>query len=475
MVNKLILILAISLTLSAAEKINLSQKSMADLIIQKSFKVIEADLRYEQNKLAPYQTYSLYDWKWSLESGYEIDKTESLSLIGDYRFERYKTTAALSKSLITGTVLTLDASRISQKKDGDSFSTTTQAGSNQYTLDTWGFGFEQSLWGNSFGSADRLKIKSAENLYKSQTIIRSDELQNIVLDGLRLYWNAYVAQENFKESINSRDRYLKLVASIQKKSSLGYTAPGELNQVLAESESREQSVKNSSQEFLKQTENLITLLNLNPKTEITFEIPKGLPGIPAYEAKDPKATRTIQAQELKTEIAQDQMAEVKSKNSPNLSLIGKLSSTGLDETSTSSFNELTRGKNPKAYVGLKLSHSFGSDVQDMEYLNKKATAELEKAKLQRTINEFQDKQLQAYRKAQVSLQLVESIKKQKDYREKALNELNRSYTQGRTDIRNLIEAMNNYFSMEVAYSRAVGDYFIAINEYIALRDELIKD
>lgn len=474
MVKKAIL-LVFFLQCASAEKINLTQKVMADLVVQKSFKVIETDLKYEQNRLAPFQTMSQYDWKWTLESGYEIDKTESLSLIGDYRFERYKTSAILSKSLITGTLLSLDASRISQKKEGDSFSTTAATGSNQYTLDTWGLSIEQSLWGNAFGKADRLKIRSAENLYKSQIITRSDELQNIVLDGLRLYWNAYVAQENLKESINSRDRYQKLVSSIQKKSSLGYTSPGELNQVLAEAESREQNVKNNSQEFLKQTENLVTLLNLPPKTEVTFEIPKSLPTLPKFEAKDPKSTRSIKSQELKVEIAKDQVAEVDSKNSVNINLVGKLSATGLDETSSESLSELTRGKNPKAYVGIKLTHSFGSDVQKEEFLNKKAAAEMENAKLSRLVLEFQDKQLQAYRKAQVALQLVESIKKQKDYREKALNELNRSYGQGRTDIRNLIEAMNNYFSMEVAYSRAVGDYFIAINEYLALRDELIKD
>ncbi|MCB0368943.1 MAG: TolC family protein [Bdellovibrionales bacterium] len=467
--------LSISVFAAKDETITLTQKKMADLIIQKSFKVLETDLKFEQNKLAPYQAKSLYDWKWSLESGYEIDKTESLSLIGDYRFERYKTTAAISKSLLTGTTLSFQAARTSQKKEGDSYSTSAQAASNQYTLDSWGVNIEQSLWGNSFGTADRLKIQSAENLYKAQNILRNDELQNIVLDGLRLYWNAYVAQENFKESINSRDRYLKLVNSIRRKNSLGYTSPGELNQVLAESESREQSVKSSSEEFLKQTENLVTLLNLEPGSKIDFQTPESLPPLPADVPKDPKSIRAIKSQELKVQIAKDQMAEIKSSDKPKLSLIAQLSATGLNETSTDSFSELTRGHNPKMYVGLKLSHSFGSDVQEQEYLNKKALADMQTAILERNVSEFKDKQAQAYRKAQVALQLVNSVKKQKDYREKALNELNRSYAQGRTDIRNLIEAMNNYFSMEVAYSRAVGDYFIAINEYVALKDELIKD
>jgi hypothetical protein len=248
----------------SSEKLILSQKTMADLIIQKSYQAAETDLKYEQNKLAPFQIYSLYDWQWNLESGYEIDKTESLSLIGDYRFERYKTLASLSKNLITGTTLGFEVARTSQKKEGDSFSTTSLNASSQYTLDSWGLGIEQSLWNNAFGVADKLKVRAAENLYKSQMITRSDELQNIVLDGLRLFWNAYVAQENLKESLNSRERYLKLVSSIQKKNSLGYTAPGELNQVLAESESREQNVKNSSQDYLSKMESLTHLTSFSP-------------------------------------------------------------------------------------------------------------------------------------------------------------------------------------------------------------------
>jgi len=166
---------------------------------------------------------------------------------------------------------------------------------------------------------------------------------------------------------------------------------------------------------------------------------------------------------------------VDSNNRPKLALIGKLSATGVDESSSESVSELTRGTHPNAYVGLRLSHTFGSDVRKEEILNKKATLELEKVKQQRSILEFDDRQKQAQRNVEVANQVLESLSKQKLYREKALNELNRSYTQGRTDIRNLIDAMNALNTTEVAHSRAVGDYFIALNEWAALRDELIKD
>jgi hypothetical protein len=229
-ISLLVLSLIVVSTSVHAEKITLSQAKMAELVIQKSLSLKETDLRYEQYRYAPFLVYGNYEWKWSIESGYQVDKSESLSLIGDYRFERYKTVASISKSLITGTSLVFDVARTSQKRDGDSFaavgSTQTAASMSQITFDSWGVSIEQALWGNSFGVADRARIRAAESLYKSQNLIRSDEIQNLVLQGLRLYWDVYVAQENFNESLSARDRYQKLVGSIQRKSSLGYTLPG---------------------------------------------------------------------------------------------------------------------------------------------------------------------------------------------------------------------------------------------------------
>lgn len=458
-----------------AEKVVLTQTKMAELVIQKSLNLKETDYRYEQFRYAPFAVYGDYEWKWALESGYEVDKTESLTLIGNYRFERYKTSASISKSLLTGTKLTFDVSRISQVREGDPFVATTATTLNQATYDRWGVSLVQSLWGNAFGSADRARVRAAENLYKSQTLLRSDEIQDLVLRGLKLYWDSYVSQENFNEAMSARERYKKLVGSIQKKSSMGYTLPGELNQVQAEFEAREHAVKSGSEEYIRQVETLVTFLNLPAKTEIQFETPKAIPPIPKLAPKAAQETRSIQSQELKIQSAEDDLKQTDSANSPKLDLVANLYATGVDESSKESVSELTRGNHPGAYVGLRLSHSFGSDMRKEAILNKKAALELERVKQQRSFLEFDDQQRQAQRKAEVAFQLLDSISKQKSFREKALNELNRSYTQGRTDIRNLIEAMNAFNSTEVARSRAIGDYFIALNEWAALRDELIKD
>jgi outer membrane protein TolC len=450
--------------MAQAQKVTLSQGKVVELILQNSLVIKESGFKYEQYRYLPYLVMRDFDWKWSVETGMQVDKTETLSLVGDYRYERHKTMASISKSLLTGTNLIFDVARTSQNQT---------ISANQLTFDTWGLSVEQSLWGNSFGQGDRARMRAAENLYKSQILGQSDEIQNVVLQGLRLYWDVYVAQENFNEAQGARERYRKLVSNIQKKSTLSYTSPGELNQVQAEFELREQNIKTGTNEFFRLRESLTTFLNLPPKTEIQFEIPKSIPTVPVLPPKEAKQVRAIQAQELKVRSAEDDLKYIDSKNDPSLNLVARMSSSGVDESSSESFNELTSGSRTNTYVGLKISHSFGSDAKEEERLNKKALLELEKIRQQRSLLDFDDRQIQSQRKVETAFQVLESINKQKAFREKALTELNRSYTQGRTDIRNLIEAMNSYNLTEVARTKAVGDYFMALNEWYALRDELI--
>jgi hypothetical protein len=108
-------------------------------------------------------------------------------------------------------------------------------------------------------------------------------------------------------------------------------------------------------------------------------------------------------------------------------------------------------------------------------LNKKYAKDLAEVRLSRATQENADAQAQAQRQVQATYAAVLSTAEQKKYREKALAELNRSFNQGRTDISIYIDAMNKFSLAEIQYSRAIGDYQTALNEWAATRDELIPD
>lgn len=461
---------------SAPKEITLSQKTVAELVLKQGPKTQEVNLKYQQFRLSPIQTLSAYDWKLLAESGFEYDK--SVSLLTSFtqnnnKYERYKTTVSLQKPFTTGTFLGLELSRLSQKATYDAFISNPPP--SQQTLDLAGLTLEQSLLGNFLGAADRGNVNAVELTYQANNVTRANELEDVVLQSIRQFWNAYVSQENFKEAVKSRDRYKKLVDAVKKKTSLGYSNPGDLPQVQAEFETREQKVKTTSTEYLTNVENLLTLLNLDPGTEVKFEVPKAIPPVPKLAEKKIEDLREIRSQKLKLEAARESLSAAESTSYPTLNFVGKLYTTGVDESAESSYSELMSGSRPKYYAGIKFQYNFGSDIQNETIINRKMTKDLEESRLRRQLLEAQDREQQAQRKVHTTYAIALSSEKQMGFREKASQELNRSYSQGRTDISLLITAMNNFFDTEVQYSRAVGEYAIALNEWAATRDELIPD
>lgn len=460
----------------APKEITLTQKDVAELVLKQGSKTKEVNLTYQQYRLAPALALSAYDWNLTAESGFEYDKQATLMTSSnpiDAKYERYRTTVGLSKSFTTGTLLGVEASRLSQKFSTDGVIPNPPPG--EQTLDIAGISLEQALLGNFFGVADRGIVNSAELTYQANNINRANELESVVLDAISQFWNTYVAQESFQESVNSRDRYKKLVDAVKRKTSLGYSNPGDLPQVQAEFETREQSVKRNSATYLQNLENLITLLGLEPGTEIKFSVPQVIPPVPKLAAKNIEDLRTVRSQKLRVEAAEEALKAAQSNSYPTLNFVGRVYTSGVDEQSENSYSELVSGTKPKYYMGLRFQYNFGSDIQNEQVINKKLAKDLEATRLSRMNLESADIEAQAQRKVQSTYAVAVSAEKQKAFRERASQELNRSYNQGRTDISILITAMNNFFDAEVAYIRAVGDYATALNEWAAARDELIPD
>lgn len=454
------------------QKVKLTQKNVAELVLTKSMIAEEVNSRYQQLRFAPAEALKSFDWNLNLESGFVYNKAATFSAT-DAKTEQIVTTLGLSKSYLTGTKAGVEFNRVSQKFDKGSlqFAQTPPSA----TLDRIGFTLEQSLLGDFLGATSRSIVSSAELNFQANSLLRADELQEAVLEGLRIFWNTYVSQENFKETLAARDRYKQLVSTVQRKASYGYTAPGELTQVQAELEGREQAVKRASIEYLGNLEKLQLYLNLDPGSEITFEVPSQIPPLPELPLKSLENLRELRSQKLKVEAAEKAYSASQAKSTPQVKFVGNIYSSGVDETAESALPKAMSGSNLQYYAGLQLTYQFGSDYQTEELINRRASLELERTRLRRQQWQAKDTEAQAQRKVQAFYSVAESAKKQKELRDKTVAELQRSYNQGRTDIRNLIEALNGYFSAEVQLTRALGDYQISLNEWAAARDELIPD
>lgn len=457
--------------------IRLSQKDAAEMVLKQGAKTKEVNLQYLENRLAPAEALSHYDWNLTATSGYFYNRSETFSpfITPGSKYEQYQTDVFLKKPIATtGTLLGVEAHRLSQNADVPAGSSFTPTPSRQ-TQDIYGLTLEQPLLGNFFGRADRATVKAAETTFKSDDILRANDLQNVALDTIRQFWDTYVAQETFKEALASRDRTQKLLASVKNKSSLGYAQPGDLAQTQAQFESREQAVKSSSVDYLQKMDSLITLLGLEAGTEIDFVVTETLPPIPKLNPIESENLRAIRSQKLKVQAASELLDASQSKRYPTLNFVGKVYTTGAAETADGSLSSASSGTHPEYYAGLKLAYNFGSDIQTEDIINKRAAKELEETRLVRQTMEINDTLAQAERNVQSTYAIAQSSMREKDYFDKAVQELNRTYTQGRTDIKTLIDVMNSYFASEVQLSRAIGDYQIALNELAASRDELIPD
>lgn len=463
-------------TPSSGKVITLNQKSVAELVLKQGYKTLEVNLTAQTLRLKPAEILSTYDWRVLLETGFSKDK--SIGLLqgptpSDATYDRYTTTAKLTKPFTTGTLLGLELTRLSQKIDFDTLP--VNAPPDEQTADLAGITLEQSLLGNFFGRADRATVNAAELAYQASELKRADDLENAVLDALRQFWNTYVSQESFREAVNSRDRYKKLVDAVKRKTSLGYSNPGDLPQVQAEFEAREQRVKTTSYEYLRSLENLITMLALEPGTDVKFEIPKDVPAVPKLTPKKPEELRIIRSQKLNAQAAEETLNAANSLSWPSLKFVGQAYTSGQDDTAEGAFSQLSSGTRPKYYAGLRFEYNFGSGLQEERIINARLNRDLQSTVLTRQLREIADTETQTERRVQSLYAITLSSLRQKEFREKASQELNRSYSQGRTDISILITAMNAFFDSEVAYLKALGDYATSLNEWAAVRDELIPD
>lgn len=448
----------------------LSQKDVTQLVITQSLKAKETTLKYQQMMLTPLQKLALYDWTFSADTGYEWDHSEGPGHSSTLTNQTYKSNVRLKKSLLTGTILNFEYSRNSLYANDANISAPK---TSQYTNDLLGFSIEQNLWKNAFGIQDRAELEAAELTYQANVITKTADLQDLVLESLRLYWNTYVAQENFSEALAARDRYQRFVSELRKKTSYGYSNSYELFQVQAELENRELQIKTSSLDYLKNTESLTQLLSLPPETKIQFPALENIPDVPPLNKKTLTDNRNIQSQSIKIKAAEAALTASRSQGHPILSLNGSYYGSGYDEKPSDAENRLLSGSNPKYFIGLKFIFQFGSDYTTQDIINKKVSLQLEQHRYQRLSEELKANLATAERKVQTTFFAATSIKKQSDLREKTLNQMQRSFNNGRVDINLLIDAMNKFFSSRAQYTRSVGDYFIALNEWAALNDELI--
>jgi outer membrane protein TolC len=263
------------------------------------------------------------------------------------------------------------------------------------------------------------------------------------------------------------------VASVQRKAAVGYTEPGELPRIQAELEARNQNVQSTSLGFVQKSDALALFLKLEPQVDLQFEIETRIPDPPSFATVDVETLRAYRTQEKKVKAASLSEKASESAARPELLFVGEATMKGQDASPGTSMSEATSGNFPIYYTGLQIGWYFGSGATSEKVAQSRASRMIEENKLERLRRDLRDQMEALQLKIKANHANALSSVRLRDLRQRVVNELTRTYAQGRTELRELIEAINLLSTAEVQYIRAIGDYQIALSEWSAFTDQLV--
>ena len=453
--------------LRADATIKLSPQKVVDLVLSQGLQAKQISLTAQRSYKEWELARGVFDPSLKITPGYEYSEAENLAGSASPVSRLYTTNVTAAKQFSTGTNLSLAFDHNQQNDTPNPNSTSRQpvAALNSLTGT-----IRQSLWSNAFGYADRLAVEiGAEKIWVAEQT-REENLEQLLLDSMTAYWNAYSAAEQLKASLAAREKYQQLVSNVRKKAGYNLSTPGELPRLEAELAGAESRVKLNSAAYLNSIESLFTVLQWTMPEEVEFDVSETLPPLPKLEAKKPDGLRAMRLAERQLQLADMILGQVRAITKPKFDLIAKAKTTGVDTGPEGARAEMLAGTHPGYYIGFEFETSLDSSksrgsLTDAALAKSQAEIDLrlKRDQLSEQMQTLERLMTARYAAAQLAEQTVQ-------WRARVVREVEGSYRQGRQPLVELIRANNELFSAQYDLAKAVGDYHIALNQLAAARD-----
>ena len=448
-----------------------SWENFVTLSLKKSPQIQQVRYQYQVPDLTYLLAVQSLDWGVTLESGSLRDRTETSSKQVFHLDEKQINSLSLSKSFITGTDVTLAATTEAIKSRSALFAGSQNLQANSYLLT-----LEQNLWRNAFGSGIRDQLNSAKRDADIQLLLRREALEDALLRGGQLFWQAATLETQYKESEAVLKRYELLVNSVDKKNRNRYAAPGEFAQVQAQYFARQQTARLNRVRYEQAISDLkLFLPDMNEADLKWSDADPKFQNIVTTEKVDVTQTRSQRLADLRKEKADLTADSVANLNRSKFALVSEVGATGVDVAKSEADREWQEGRRPSLYIGVKWSQTFGSGAREAQIKAAKATA-----LAQDLATQTEKERLIA--KAQLLTEeinsLEENLKSQDDQLQalrRAVQELNRNYNQGRIDINILIDLINQAETAEASHVEARANLELKFLEWQFLFDRIAVD
>ena len=448
-----------------------SWENFVTLSLKKSPQIQQVRYQYQVPDLSYLIAVQSLDWGVTLESGSLRDRTETSTKQTFHLDEKQINSLSLSKSFLTGTDVTLAASTEAIKSRSALFVGTQSLQSNSYLLTV-----EQNLWRNSFGSGIRDQLNAAKREAQIQTLLRKEALEDALLQGGQLFWQAATLETQYKESEAVLKRYEILVKSVDKKNRNRYAAPGEFAQVQAQYFARQQTARLNRVRYEQAVSDLKLFLPDLQEGDLKWnEADPKFQTVVLNDKLDVTQTRSQQLAELRKEKSNLNADSVSNLNRSQLALVGEVGATGIDAAKTAADREWQEGRRPSLYIGVKWSQTFGSGAREAQIRSAKSLALAQDLATQTEKDRLIAK---AQLLSEEISSLEENLKSQDDQLQalrRAVQELNRNYNQGRIDINILIDLINQAETAEASHVEARANLELKFLEWQFLFDRIAVD
>jgi len=457
----------------AQQKLRLSPQQAVDFALGKGREARLAELNAQRSYLQLENARSTYDLSLESRGSHEIDEAEALAAFNNPKDTTTSFSTTISKRIKTGTVFSAGYEWIRQESILNPF----QAQSRPPTLNqsVLSLSVRQPLLRNFFGFADRLLIEAAEQRVQQALETREENLEDVLLNVMTLYWNAYVAQQQLKENIAARDKYDQLVRNVRRKAGFNLSTPGELPRLEAELEIADSRVKQSSSQYLTAVESLLTAIQLQSSVDIEFDIPQEIPPVPKLEAVELENLRPVRVARIAFENSERDVRLTRVAGLPQFDLLASARTVGVDPSGDRATAEMVGATKPIYLIGFEMRTPLDSALVRGELADRRVAQEQGRLNLEVARETTKNRLADAERLVSANFATAQSLRDAVAARERVVRQLEISYRQGRQPLVELIRAYNELFQTQLEKARALGQYHISLNQLAAARDELVKE
>jgi outer membrane protein TolC len=458
-----------------AKTVQLSVDDVVNSVLNKSLVHKEIDINFQKSAIAIYSADIPYDVMLNGKWNHEDSKAETIGGLGNIRDLTDSYSIGAAKKWRTGSYLGLDYGKIARDSELGATSLALRLPAKQFQ-NVATLTFKQELWNNSFGYQDQLKQEAADLTTERAKLERDEATEDLLMSAVKLFWDTYSAQENWKQSIAARDKFQQLYKNIEKKFSLGFDDRSELLKTKAELQNQEKNINSAHLIYTTLVEKLYSLSNaaVPGDVELVAEEITAPPPITPNDSGSYENLRKLKSIEKALSASQDELEIAKNNGKPVLNFLMQNSFYGLDENQSPSFKEMSDASKPKYMVGLEFTMRLDNSQAKAEELSKRLQHEETLNQKEKLKVQMQEALVQTERNLQNKYVIYMNAKDTFKVWDKVIQNQEKSHRLGRLTTSELLMDYGSYFRSKMALSIAIAEYKVATYDHKAVRDQLLK-